>query len=120
MTPADGLLTTILAFHHQTRASPATIVLSLRKELGLSDLTLMDTLEENLQLLTPAHQEPLGNYLWRAQGALAEYNLAAPRHGFPPYSERRLFNKIASALPPALRDLLLPELRLQGGRPRLS
>ena len=79
-TPAVRLLTTILAYHHHQRSSPATIVLGLMTELGLSDLTLMDTLEENLQQLAPAANEPLGTFLWRAQGAITEYNTAALRH----------------------------------------
>jgi hypothetical protein len=44
ITPAGRLLTTILAFHHKMRSSPAAIVMGLITELGLSDLTLMDTL----------------------------------------------------------------------------
>ena len=61
--------------------------MSLMTELSLSDLTLMDTLEENLQQLTQATHEPLGTYLWRAQGALTEYNTAAPRHAVLPVIE---------------------------------
>jgi hypothetical protein len=46
ITPAGRLLTTILSFHHQQRTSPATIVIGLMTELGLSDLMRMDSLEE--------------------------------------------------------------------------
>jgi hypothetical protein len=69
----------------------------------------MDHLEEALQNLTPTPHEPLSTFLWRAQGALTEYNLAAPRHNYPAYSEHRLFKKILLALPPTLCDLFLPE-----------
>ena len=36
VTPAGRLLTTMLAFHHQTRASPATIMISLMNNLAVA------------------------------------------------------------------------------------
>jgi hypothetical protein len=84
------------------RSSLAVLLSGWLAELGLSDLTLMDTLEDILQALTPQPQEALSNFLWRAQVALADYNKAAPQHGPPVYSDRRLFLRILPFLPPYL------------------
>ena len=105
-TPSSRLLTTILSYHHKMRSSPAVLLSGLLAEL--------DDLEDVLQALTPLPQEALSNFLWRAQVALADYNKAAPQHGLPVYSDRRLFLRILPFLPPYLRDLFLPELRVTG------
>ncbi len=42
----------------------------LTAELGLSDLTLTDTLGEILQTVAPTPNEPLGTFLWRIKKTL--------------------------------------------------
>jgi hypothetical protein len=128
-TTAGCLLTTILAlnfsscwdiftnklFHHLQRSSPAKIVASLMMELGISDLKMMDPLEEVLQTMAPTPNESLGNFLWRTQSALVDYNSSAPKHMLALYSERRLFLKLLPVFQATVCDLFLPELR-QAGR----
>ena len=110
-TTPGTLLTTILSYHHKIRSTPAALLRSLLQELGLSALTFMDHLEDVLEALTPFSNEALSNFLWRAQVALADYNQAAPQHGLPAYSERRLYKRIVPHLPAQIGDLFLPELR---------
>ncbi len=105
-TPSGRLRTTILSYHHKIRSSPAVLLHGLLAELGMSDLSIMDNLEDILQALTPMPHEELGTFLWRAQVALADYNKAAPSHG--------LFLRILPFLLSDLGDLLLPELRVIG------
>ncbi len=107
-TPESCLLTTIQSYHDKLRFLPVAILTGLLAELGLSDRTLMDTLEEALHSIAPTPNEALGTFLWRTQVALADYNKTAPKHGLLPYSKWRLFLKLHPFLPANIRDLLLP------------
>ena len=85
---SSSVLRSILNLALLQQWHPAQIMESLRRHLGLTSAHELETLEQELFILTPTAGEPLSAFLLRFSVVLAQHNAVAEQQNLPDLSDR--------------------------------